>query len=58
MDRIKVRKGLEEAICVMDAHVPERYWGYARQACRDAIDLLKEQPELVHCSECARRDGE
>ena len=45
MDRNKVIKGLEEAVRVIDAHVPERYWGYARQACCDAIAFLREQHE-------------
>ena len=45
MDRDKVIKGLEEAIRVIDVHVPERYWGYARQACCDAIAFLREQHE-------------
>lgn len=45
MDRIEVVKGLEEAAKVIEEHVPTRYWSYAKQACFDAIALLKEQEQ-------------
>lgn len=39
----KVTKGLCEAIGIIHGYVGKRYWGYGEQACRDAIELLKEQ---------------
>lgn len=39
----KVIKGLKEAFEVIVAHVPERYWGYSLNACKDALALLKAQ---------------
>lgn len=51
LDREKVIKGLEEAIRTIETHVPERYRGYSRLACHDAIALLREQeavrPETI-----------
>lgn len=43
LDREKVIKGLEEAIRTIETHVPERYRGYSRLSCHDAIALLREQ---------------
>ena len=43
IDRTKVIKELKEAEYVITKFVPERYWGYSRLACWDAIDLLKAQ---------------
>lgn len=65
-DRTKVIKGLVEAIRVISAHVPERYWGYSDQACRDAITLLKSQtaqwiwdrPHHFRCSGCGSVIGQ
>ncbi len=42
-DLVKVIKGLEEAAKVIEEHVPERYRGYSRLSCYDAITLLREQ---------------
>jgi len=47
LDREKVIKGLEEAVRVIEGHVPERYRGYSRLSCYDAIALLKEQEPQV-----------
>jgi len=46
-DREKVIKGLCDAIGIIHGYIPKRYWGYGEQACRDAIDLLKEQKNLI-----------
>lgn len=43
IDRKEVIKGLEEAKIVIERHVPVRYYTYAKQACSDAIELLKAQ---------------
>ena len=64
-DRTKVIKGLVEAIQTIAAYVPERYWGYSDQACRDAIELLKGQqaqwlwdrPHHFKCSGCGAMFG-
>ena len=42
----KVIEGLCDAIGIIHGYVPKRYWGYGEQACRDAIELLKEQEDL------------
>ena len=71
MERIeKVVKGLCEAIGIIHGYVGKRYWGYGEQACRDAIELLKEQDSSKHghwivltdcsnagvyCSECMNK---
>lgn len=47
IDRVKVIKGLEEAVRVIENHVPERYRCYSRLSCYDAIALLREQEEPV-----------
>ena len=48
IDRETVIKGLEEAKAVIEGHVPLRYYSYAKQACSDAIELLKaDQFELI-----------
>ncbi len=39
----KVIKGLEEAFEVIAVHVPERYWGYSLNACKEAQTMLKAQ---------------
>lgn len=59
-DVTKVMIGLVEAIRVISTYVPERFWGYSDQACRDAIELLKGQtaqwiwdrPHHFRCSMC------
>ena len=43
----KVTKGLCEAIGIIHGYVGKRYWGYGEQACRDAIELLKEKKARV-----------
>lgn len=63
----KVVKGLCEAIGIIHGYVWKRYWGYGEQACRDAIELLKEhepvEPEPTEfrvfgstrkCSNCGK----
>ena len=54
MTREQVIKGLE---CCKEGYCPAcpYYYETKEGACQmhdDAIALLKEQPELVHCSEC------
>ena len=56
-DREKVKKGLYEAINVIQDHVPVRYIGYAVQACWDALALLKEQESVEHALEVLRSHG-
>lgn len=52
LDRLKVIKGLEEAVKVIENYVPERYRGYSRLSCYDAIALLREQePRLLELEE-------
>jgi hypothetical protein len=46
LDRLKVIKGLEEAVRVIEDYVPECYRGYSRLSCYDAIAMLRE-PEPV-----------
>ena len=43
----KVAKGLCEAIGIIHGYVEKRYWGYGEQACRDALELLKEQQNTI-----------
>lgn len=59
-EREKIVKGLEEAFEVIAAYVPERYWGYSLNACKDALALLKAQEpvkptwrwDYAYCGEC------
>lgn len=51
IDRQKVIKGLEEAYRVIEDHVPERYRGYSRLACCDAITLLRDQARVLTVEE-------
>lgn len=45
-DREKVINGLCDTIGIIHGYIPKRYWGYAEQACRDALALLKEQETI------------
>lgn len=60
-DLEKVIKGLE---CLISNEVPCEgcpYYGSGyclRNIAKDAMALLKEQPELVHCGECKYRSKE
>lgn len=59
----KVVKGLEEAFEVIAAYVPERYWGYSLNACKDALALLKAQEPMlvkhtistIRCPKCNKQ---
>ena len=42
-DITKIIKGLGEATAHIERRVSDRYIGYSKQACIDAIELLKEQ---------------
>lgn len=60
-DREKVIDGLISAIGLIHGYIPRRIWSesYGEQACRDAIDMLKEQEttdtrqaRIFQCKEC------
>ena len=51
-DRVKVIKGLGDALQLLAKHVPECYLGYSAGACLDAIELLKAQePHVIQFDE-------
>ena len=55
LDREKVIKGLQEAVVVINDHVPVQYVGYTEAACLDAITLLrKQEPVAPVCTEYDR----
>ena len=47
-DTVMIMKGLAEAEKVIRDHVPERYIGYARQACVDAIEYMKNEQDIIN----------
>ena len=52
LDRVKVIKGLGDALQLLANDVPERYLGYSAGACLDAIELLKAQePHVIQFDE-------